>query len=405
MADDKGLDDIDAAEIESTCDETTDSFDAMNLSTDLLRGIYAYGFERPSALQQRAIMPIVRGKDVVAQARSGSGTTAALSISVLQSIDSTVKACQALIIAPTRERAQRIQKVLSTIGDFTNVECYACVGGTRIGDDITALQDGLQSVVVGTPGRVLDMIHRGALCTDNIKMTVLDEADEILSRGFDEQIRDIFGILRQSTTTQVVLFSATMPQDVLEVITEFMRDPVRITVEKYETCLKGITQFYLTVEIIDQEDWKVDRLSDLHKTIITNRKTVIFCNTRKKVECLSEKLTARDIPVSAIHRDMDAWQRADILQHFFSGSHILVATNMIAKSIDVQQVPLVINYDLPSDPEDYIRRVGRGGGGRRGRKGVAVNLVSGDELRAMHEIEQFYSTEIEKMPTNAADLF
>ncbi|SMQ47268.1 unnamed protein product [Zymoseptoria tritici ST99CH_3D7] len=404
MADDKGLDDIDAAAIESTCDDTTDSFDAMNLSTDLLRGIHAYGFERPSALQQRAIMPIVRGKDVVAQARSGSGTTAALSIPMLQNIDSTVKACQALIIAPTRDRAHRIQKVLSTIGDFTNVECYACVGGTRIGDDITALQDGLQSVVVGTPGRVLDVIHRGALCTENIKTIVLDEADDILSRGFAEQIHDIFGILRQSMTIQVILFSATMPQDVREVISEFMRVPVRITVEKYETCLKGIKQFYLTVET-DQEDWKVDRLSDLHKTIITNRQTVIFCNTRKKVEWLTDKLTARDIPVSAIHRDMDAWQRADILQHFFSGSHILVATNMIAKSIDVQQVPLVINYDLPSDPEDYIRRVGRGGGGRRGRKGVAVNLVSGDELRAMHEIEQFYSTEIEKMPTNAADLF
>ncbi|KJX99344.1 atp-dependent rna helicase eif4a like protein [Zymoseptoria brevis] len=404
MADDKRRDDIDAAAIESNCDETTASFDAMNLSTDLLRGIYAYGFERPSALQQRAIIPSVRGKDVVAQARSGSGTTAAISISVLQNIDPDVQACQALIIAPTRDRAHRIQKVLSTIGEFTNIEYYACVGGTRIGDDIKALQDGLQSVVVGTPGRVLDVIHRGALCTENIKTIVLDEADDILSRGFDEQIHDIFGILRQSTTTQVILFSATMPQDVLEVITELMRDPVRITVEKYETCLKGIKQFYLTVEN-EQEDWKVDSLSDLHKTIITNRQTVFFCNTRKKVERLTDQLTARDITISAIHRDMNAWQRADILKHFLSGPHVLVATNMIGKSIDVQQVPLVINYDLPADPEDYIRRVGRGGSGRRGRKGVAINLVAADELRAMHEIEQFYSTRIEKMQTDAADLF
>jgi translation initiation factor 4A len=341
-----------------------------------------------------------KGKDVIAQARSGSGTTAAFSISVLQKIDPNVRAHQVLVLAPTRERAHQIQKVFATIGNFTNIECFACVGGTRIRDDIEALRDGLQSVVVGTPGRVHDMIHRRALYTDNIKTIVLDEADTILSRGFAEHIHDIFGILRQSTTTQVVLFSATMPQDVLEVITKFMRNPVRITIEKYETCLKGIKQFYVTVEN-EQEDWKVDSLSDLHKTI-TNRQAVIFCNTRGKVEWLTDKLTARDFAVSAIHRDMDAPQRDDSMRQFFSGSHVLVATNMLANTIDVQQVPLVINYDLPANPEDYIRRVGRGGGGRLGRKGVAINLVVTDELRIMHEIEQFYSTQIEKMPTNAA---
>ncbi|KAI5197306.1 P-loop containing nucleoside triphosphate hydrolase protein [Aureobasidium subglaciale] len=410
MADGQGLDDIDAdflhvvdkflADIESNYDETTDSFDAMNLKTDLLRGIYAYGFERLSAFQQHAIMPAIKGKDVVAQARSGSGTTAAVSISVLQKIDPNVKACQVLILAPTRERAHQIQKVIATIGAFTNIECYACIGGTRIGDDTKALRDGRQSVVVGTPGRVHDMIHRRALGTDKTKMIVLDEADTILSRGFAEQVHDIFGILCQSTTTQVVLFSATMPQDVLEVITEFMRNPVRITIEKYETCLKGIRQFYVTVEN-EQEDWKVDSLSDLHKTI-TNRQAVIFCNTRGKVEWLTDKLTARNFAVSAIHRDMDAPQRDNSMRQFFSGSHVLVATNMLANTIDVQQVPLVINYDLPANPEDYIRRVGRGGGGRLGRKGVAINFVAAGELRTMHEIEQFYCTQIEKMPTNAA---
>ncbi|THW19010.1 P-loop containing nucleoside triphosphate hydrolase protein [Aureobasidium pullulans] len=385
MADGQGLDDIDAADIESNYDETTDSFDAMNLKTDLLRGIYAYGFERPSAFQQHAITPAIKGKDVVAQARSGSGTTAAVSISVLQKIDPNVKACQVLILAPTREHVHQIQKVIATIGGFTNVECYACIG------------------VVGTPGRVHDMIHRRALCTDNTKMIVLDDADTILSRGFAEQVHEIFGILCQSTTTQVVLFSATMPQDVLEVITEFMRNPVRITIEKYETCLKGIKHFYVTVEN-EQEDWKVDSLSNLHKTI-TNRQAVIFCNTRGKVEWLTDKLTARDFAVSAIHRDMDAPQRDNSMRQFFSGSHVLVATNMLANTIDVQQVPLVINYDLPANLEDYIRRVGHGGGGRLGRKGVAINFVAADELRTMHEIEQFYGTQIEKMPTNAANLF
>ncbi|KAH0282284.1 P-loop containing nucleoside triphosphate hydrolase protein [Aureobasidium namibiae CBS 147.97] len=387
MADGQGLDDIDAADIESNYDETIDSFDAMNLKTDLLRGIYAYGSKRPSAFQQHAIMPAIKGKDVVAQARSGSGTTAAVSISVLQRIDPDVEACQVLILAPTRERAHQIQKVIATIGGFTDIECYACIGGTRIGNDTKALQDGRQSVVIGTPGRVHDMIYRRALCTDNTKMIVLDEADTILSRGFAEQVHDIFGILCQSTTTQVVLFSATMSQDVLKIITEFTRNPVRITIEKYETCLKGVKHLF-----------------DLHKTI-TDRQAVIFCNTRGKVEWLTDKLAARDFAVSAIHRDMDAPQRNNSMKQFFSGSHVLVATNMLATTIDVQQVPLVINFDLPANPEDYIHRVGHGGGGRLGRKGIAINFVAANELRTMHGIEQFYGTRIEKMPTNAANLF
>jgi translation initiation factor 4A len=346
------------------------------------------------------VLTLSKGKDVVAQARSGSGTTAAFSISTLQKIDPNIKACQALILAPTRERAKNIQKVFATIGNFTNIECYACFGGTARGDDMKALQDGLQSVVVGTPGRVQDMIHHRALCTDKIKMIVLDEADTLLSRGFTEQVHDIFGILRQSTTPQVVLFTATIPQDVQEVIAEFMHDPVRITIEKYGTCLKGIRQFYLTSEN-EQEDWKVDSLSDLHM-IITTRPTIIFCNTRRTVEWLGDKLTARDFALLAMHRDMDAWYRDTIMKQFRSRSCVLVATNMCAKQLDVQQMPLVLNYDLPANPEDYMLRVGRGGHGRLGRKGVAINLLSAGELSTMHEIEQFYSTQVEKMPTNAA---
>ncbi|KAF7193943.1 ATP-dependent RNA helicase eIF4A [Pseudocercospora fuligena] len=383
-----------AGQIESNYDETTDSFDAMNLKSELLRGVYAYGFERPSAIQQRAIMPVIKGNDVIAQAQSGTGKTATFSISVLQKIDPNIKACQALILAPTRELAQQIQKVVVAIGDFMQIECHACIGGTSVRDDMKALQDGPQ-VVVGTPGRVHDMIQRRVLRTDSMKMFVLDEADEMLSRGFTEQIYDIFQLLPQST--QVVLLSATMPQDVLEVTTKFMRDPVRILVKKDELTLEGIKQFYIAVE---KEDWKLDTLSDLYETV-TITQAVIFCNTRRKVDWLTDKLTARDFTVSAMHGDMDQAQRDVIMKEFRSGSsRVLIATDLLARGIDVQQVSLVINYDLPANRENYIHRIGRGG--RFGRKGVAINFVTADDVRMMREIEQFYSTQIEEMPMNVA---
>jgi len=301
-----------------------------------------------------------------------------------------------LILAPTRELAQQIQKVVVAIGDFMNVECHACIGGTVVRDDMKILQDGVH-VVVGTPGRVHDMIQRRALKTDAIKLFVLDEADEMLSRGFTEQIYDIFQLLPQST--QVVLLSATMPQDVLEVTTKFMRDPVRILVKKAELTLEGIKQFYIAVE---KEDWKLDTLSDLYETV-TITQAVIFCNTRRKVDWLTEKLTARDFTVSAMHGDMDQHQRDLIMKEFRSGSsRVLIATDLLARGIDVQQVSLVINYDLPANRENYIHRIGRGG--RFGRKGVAINFVTADDVRMMREIEQFYSTQIEEMPMNVADL-
>lgn len=302
-----------------------------------------------------------------------------------------------MILAPTRELAQQIQKVVVAIGDFMQIECHACIGGTSVRDDMKALQDGPQ-VVVGTPGRVHDMIQRRVLRTDSMKMFVLDEADEMLSRGFTEQIYDIFQLLPQST--QVVLLSATMPQDVLEVTTKFMRDPVRILVKKDELTLEGIKQFYIAVE---KEDWKLDTLSDLYETV-TITQAVIFCNTRRKVDWLTDKLTARDFTVSAMHGDMDQTQRDVIMKEFRSGSsRVLIATDLLARGIDVQQVSLVINYDLPANRENYIHRIGRGG--RFGRKGVAINFVTADDVRMMREIEQFYSTQIEEMPMNVAGKF
>jgi len=382
--------------ISSNWTEVVEQFDQMNLREPLLRGIYGYGFERPSAIQQRAIKPCVLGHDVIAQAQSGTGKTATFAVSILQQLDMESKDCQALILAPTRELAQQIQKVVLALGDYMGITCHACIGGTNVMDDVKRLEAGVQ-IVVGTPGRVYDMLNRSALRSKSIKMFVLDEADEMLSRGFKEQIYDVFTTMPQNI--QVVLLSATMPSDVLEVTTKFMNDPVKILVKKEELTLEGIRQFYVTVE---REEWKLETLCDLYETL-TITQAVIFCNTRRKVDWLTEKMRERDFTVSAMHGDMDQKQRDVIMKEFRTGSsRVLITTDLLARGIDVQQVSLVINYDLPNNRENYIHRIGRGG--RFGRKGVAINFVTDEDRRTLRDIEQFYNTQVQEMPMNVADL-
>ncbi|XP_041635458.1 eukaryotic initiation factor 4A-I [Cheilinus undulatus] len=383
--------------IESNWNQITESFDEMNLRESLLRGIYAYGFEKPSAIQQRAIIPCIKGYDVIAQAQSGTGKTATFAISILQQTDVDLKETQALVLAPTRELAQQIQKVVLSLGDYMGAVCYACIGGTSVRTEVQRLSCEAPHIVVGTPGRVFDMISRGSLCPKFIKMFVLDEADEMLSRGFKDQIYDIFR--KMNSSAQVVLLSATMPAEVLEVTKKFMRDPVRILVKKEELTLEGIRQFYINVE---KEEWKLDTLCDLYETL-TITQAVIFINTRRKVDWLTEKMHARDFTVSALHGDMDQKERDLIMREFRSGSsRVLITTDLLARGIDVQQVSLVINYDLPTNRENYIHRIGRGG--RFGRKGVAINMVTEDDKRTLRDIETFYNTTIEEMPMNVADL-
>merc|ERR1712230_146275 len=372
------------------------SFDSLGLKEDLLRGIYAYNFERPSAVQQRAIHPIIRGRDVIAQAQSGTGKTATFCISALQSIDTALRETQALILSPTRELATQSQNVILALGDYMNVSCHACIGGTSIGEDIRKLEHG-QQIVSGTPGRVFDMIKRRHLRTRNIKMLVLDEADELLNRGFMDQIYDVYRYLPPQT--QVVVLSATLPHDVLEMTTKFMTDPVRILVKRDELTLEGIKQFFVAVE---KEDWKFDTLCDLYDTL-TITQAVIFCNTRRKVDWLTEKMREANFTVSSMHGEMPQKERDAIMTEFRQGaSRVLITTDVWARGIDVQQVSLVINYDLPSNRENYIHRIGRSG--RFGRKGVAINFVTSEDVRILRDIELYYSTQIDEMPMNVADL-
>ncbi|CBZ56206.1 DEAD-box ATP-dependent RNA helicase 34, related [Neospora caninum Liverpool] len=383
--------------IETNYDEVVDSFDALKLNESLLRGIYSYGFEKPSAIQQRGIKPILDRHDTIGQAQSGTGKTATFAIAALQLIDYNINNCQVLILAPTRELAQQIQKVVLALGDYLQVRCHACVGGTVVRDDIAKLKAGVH-MVVGTPGRVHDMMEKRHLRVDDMKLFIMDEADEMLSRGFKSQIYDVFKKLPPDV--QVALFSATMPQDILELTTKFMRDPKRILVKNDELTLEGIRQFYVAVE---KEDWKLETLCDLYETL-TITQAIIYCNTRRKVDFLTSKMSERDFTVSSMHGDMDQKSREMIMREFRSGStRVLITTDLLARGIDVQQVSLVINYDLPATKENYIHRIGRSG--RFGRKGVAINFVTSSDVEQLKEIEKHYNTQIEEMPMEVAEFF
>ncbi|GFY97172.1 eif4a-2 [Actinidia rufa] len=427
-------------------DEVYESFDSMGLQENLLRGIYAYGincsiistdyisglhdthdpviityrslltslwtarydllnmsflmcfegFEKPSAIQQRGIVPFCKGLDVIQQAQSGTGKTATFCSGILQQLDYSLVQCQALVLAPTRELAQQIEKVMRALGDYLGVKVHACVGGTSVREDQRILQSGVH-VVVGTPGRVFDMLRRQSLRPDYIKMFVLDEADEMLSRGFKDQIYDIFQLL--PSKVQVGVFSATMPPEALEITRKFMNKPVRILVKRDELTLEGIKQFYVNVE---KEEWKLETLCDLYETLAITQ-SVIFVNTRRKVDWLTDKMRSRDHTVSATHGDMDQNTRDIIMREFRSGSsRVLITTDLLARGIDVQQVSLVINYDLPTQPENYLHRIGRSG--RFGRKGVAINFVTKEDERMLFDIQRFYNVVVEELPSNVADL-
>jgi ATP-dependent RNA helicase len=273
-----------------------------------------------------------------------------------------------------------------------NVQCHACIGGKSIGEDIRRLDHGVQ-VVSGTPGRVFDMIRRKNLRPRNLKMLVIDEADEMLSKGFKEQIYDIYRYLPPGT--QVVLVSATMPQEVLDMTSKFMSEPVRILVKRDELTLDGIKQFFVAVE---REEWKFDTLCDLYDTL-TVTQAVIFCNTKRKVDWLTEKMREANFTVCSMHGDMPQKERDAIMEEFRGGgSRVLITTDVWGRGLDVQQVSLVICYDLPFNRELYIHRIGRSG--RFGRKGVAINFVKDDDVGTLRDIEQYYGTQIDEMPMN-----
>ena len=374
-----------------------ETFDDMDLKPDILRGIYSYGFEKPSVIQQKAIVPLAKGYDIIAQSQSGTGKTGTFAIGILEKINFNEECTQALILAPTRELASQIYDVIKDLGSFAeNLRIQLSIGGVRIRNFNRWEKSKDNHIIIGTPGRVLDNIKRKKVYVDNLKVFVLDEADEMLSRGFVDQIYDIFQHI--PTDTQVALFSATMPPEVLELSKKFIQNPVDILVKQEELTLEGIKQFYVGLE---QRSHKIDTLIDLFETISVTQ-CIIFVNKKRDAEELHSILTENSFGTGLITGSMQQEERNKVIKSFRGGStRVLITTGLLSRGFDVQQVSLVVNFDIPHDKESYIHSSGRCG--RWGRKGCVINLVTEYEYENLKEIEKFYDTQIEELPINIGD--
>ena len=368
--------------------------DIPDLNPQLMRGIYGYGFEKPSPIQQKSILSIIDGRDVIAQAQSGSGKTGAFATGVLNRVRLDLKQPQALIIAPTRELAKQIHDVIKDLGSqMTGLNVQLLIGGTSTEDDVADLKANKPQVLIGCPGRVHDILRRQPAIGRGMQILVLDEADEMLSAGFNEQIYNIFQQL--NTNVQVCLFSATMPPELHSLSDKFMRDPVRILVKSEMLTLEGISQFHVALET-DHD--KYATLKDLF-TRISVSQCIIYCNSIRRVSDLAEAMMNDGFPVCCIHSGMEKDVRDKAYQEFRSGAHrVLISSNVTARGIDIQQVSTVINFDMPRDVHTYLHRIGRSG--RWGRKGSGVNFVTRRDFRKLKEIESYYGTAIPELPAN-----
>ena len=377
--------------MESTKDvKKYESFDEMELPDTLLRGIYSYGYERPSQIQSLGIVPILQGNDILGQANSGTGKTATFLIGSLARLNVALKKPQILVLVPTQELAKQIFEVAKAIGSYLPISCLCATGGNSIRDDMTTIDNGVH-LVVGTPGRIFDLMNRGKLTSEYIKNLILDEADQMLEDRFYKQVMCILEI-GFPRTTKVALFSATMPKEVIEVANKLLQDPIRILIPAEQVSLDGIQQYVVE----EKEEYKYDVLCDIYKQLTINQ-ALIYCNTRKRAEWLAEKLSADGYPLLCIHGEMENTERRRRMEDFRSGKvRVLISTDLLARGIDVQHVSLVMNFELPSNRENYIHRIGRSG--RFGKKGVAINLISPNEQKMKEEIESYYTIKMKDLP-------
>jgi len=346
-------------------------------------------------IQQKAVVPLAQGRDVIAMAQSGTGKTGTFSIGVLQRLDPALLAVQAIIVEPTRELASQTRAVITALAEYLGVRIQLCVGGRSVSDDVQAVRKYAQ-IVVGTPGRVCALLEMGAIKTDQLKIFVLDEADKMLSEGFEDSIRFMFQ--RIPETTQVGLFSATMPPAALELTSRFMKNPTRIMVQASEIALRGIRQYYVDV---GTEDFKLDTMTDIFSEV-SIAQCVIFCNSRRKAEWLAKTMDEKDFSISLLHGELDTLARTKLMDDFRVGrTRVLITTDLLSRGIDVQGVSCVVNYDMTPDLQNYVHRIGRAG--RFGRRGVAINLVTSRDSHILRELQRLYSTEIQELPQNFAE--
>ena len=373
----------------------TYSFETLGIKDELLRGIYAYGFEKPSMIQNKSIPLMNTKKDIIAQAQSGTGKTGAYSIGLLNNIDPTRQEIQSIVILPTYELVHQTYSVIQELSKYMNITIAKVIGKTSIQECKRDLMKN-PHIVIGTPGRILDMIHQRYLYTDKIDIAVLDEADEILSEGFQDTIYNIIKTLR--TDSQICFFSATVPEDILKLTECFMVNPQKILVKNEELTLEGIKQFYVNAK---NYNWKMDILLDIYNTINITQ-CIIYINSKNNVMKIYNELLSKEFPCTYLHGDLTKEERESNMNDFKSGSvRIMLSTDLLSRGIDIQQLSLVINYDLPIQKETYIHRIGRSG--RYGRKGVSINFVTDRDIHTLQELESFYNTKIEELPQNFSE--
>ena len=364
------------------------------ISEEIMRGIYGYGFDSPSLIQRKALLTIFDKKDIIAQAQSGTGKTGVFTIGVLQKVNTEINKTQAMILAPTRELAKQIYDVITSIGSMVkNIRFHLLIGGTSTDEDAHQLKTIMPHIIVGCPGRVYDMMRRNHIISKDINLLVLDEADEMLSVGFKDQIYNIFQYL--SADIQVGLFSATMPNELQSLTDKFMRNPVRILVKSEMLTLEGIKQYYVA---LNDDTQKYATLKDIFN-IISMSQCIIYCNSIKRVMDLTDAMINDGFPVCCIHSNMDKTKRDEAYTDFKAGKHrVLISSNVTSRGIDVQQVRTVLNFDLPKCIFNYLHRIGRSG--RWGRKGTAINFVTRWDIKTMKDIERHYHTIVEELPSN-----
>lgn len=393
----------------STCSGGPDTFDSLGLPADLVRGLSGYGFTTPSQVQQQAIPAMLSGRDVFAQAPSGTGKTGAFSVGILSRVDPSVKCCQAVVVSPTLELAMQTQRVLAGLSKHMGVSVYGVLKGGSLREDAHAIRGGLGQVIVGTPGRLLDYMRRGAIPACGVRSVVLDEADQLLGPTFVEEVREVVCGLPDGA--QRCLFSATVPAALMEMSGRVLRDPVCLLLSPERVTVGGIQQYHV---LLDREADKGDVVCDLFECLSPS-KAVVFVRNGKTVEWLCDKLSSCGfgvgvggggggrVCVMGLYSDMGAVERSRALEEFRSGpARVLVCTDAMARGIDVQQVSLVLNLDLPGDREMYIHRVGRCG--RWGRQGVAITLIRDKQVCDLQDIEAAYKTRIPCLPSNLWDV-
>ena len=346
-----------------------DSFEdpELGLQDEILKGIYGYGYEKPSQIQRVAIKPILEGHDIVIQSHSGTGKTATFIIGLLQRINSQIHKPQCIIVSNTRELADQTFKVFMQLSKYTNIKCNLCIGGDMQYKYNTEYIK--EHVIIGTPGRISDLMNKDIINCDEMKMIIIDEADDVLSTSFRKQIKKVF--FKISKDAQVVLVSATIPTEMSSLFDNLLKpNYLSILVKDDELTLDGIIQYYVHID----EQYKLDALIDLYKFVSIGQ-AIVYCNKKHKADELRMSLLEKNFAVSILHGDLIQKEREEIMVDFRSGkTRILITTDILSRGIDIQQVSLVINYDMPKYPQTYIHRIGRSG--RFGRKGSAINFVT-----------------------------